>query len=286
MLFVNREDTINSFKYLNRSLQIKSLNKYLTFKNEHYYVDKITGMVFNKTNLDDEKQIKLYSLKVYKKQFTQNTYSSNIPAVIARHRYVYEIIINNLKIKNKKIVDVGAGDGNFLDLFPNKKLLLGIEPKKENCNLMKKKKIKSLNTSILKAQLNNEYDIATLIWTACVFNNPYKSIKKLSKCIKKNGYLVIAESSRIMVHPKKDIKYWVGTGHRYFNPNLFSKNSLINLLKICGFRIKFINRYYDTDHLVIIAQNTHTKFNKFEVDDYKKILKFFKHWEKIDKFLK
>jgi SAM-dependent methyltransferase len=286
MLFVNRADIINSFKYLNRSLQIKSLNKYLTFKNEGYYVDKITGMVFNKTNLDDEKQIKLYSLKVYKKQFTQNTYSSNIPAVIARHRYVYEIIINNLKIKNKKIVDVGAGDGNFLDLFPNKKLLLGIEPKKENCNLMKKKKIKSLNTSILKAQLNNEYDIATLIWTACVFNNPYKSIKKLSKCIKKNGYLVIAESSRIMVHPKKDIKYWVGTGHRYFNPNLFSKNSLINLLKICGFRIKFINRYYDTDHLVIIAQNTHTKFNKFEVDDYKKILKFFKHWEKIDKFLK
>ena len=89
-----------------------------------------------------------------------------------------------------------------------------------------------------------------------------------------------------MVHPKKDIKYWVGTGHRYFYPNLFSKNSLINLLKICGFRIKFINRYYDTDHLVIIAQNTHTKFNKFEVDDYKKILKFFKHWEKIDKFLK
>jgi len=286
MLFVNRADIINSFKYLNRSLQIKSLNKYLTFKNEGYYVDKITGMVFNKTNLDDEKQIKLYSLKVYKKQFTQNTYSSNIPAVIARHRYVYEIIINNLKIKNKKIVDVGAGDGNFLDLFPNKKLLLGIEPKKENCNLMKKKKIKSLNTSILKAQLNNEYDIATLIWTACVFNNPYKSIKKLTKCIKKNGYLVIAESSRIMVHPKKDIKYWVGTGHRYFNPNLFSKNSLINLLKICGFRIKFINRYYDTDHLVIIAQNTHTKFNKFEVDDYKKILKFFKHWEKIDKFLK
>jgi len=286
MKTTNRSEVINSFKGLNSKLQIKSLNKYLTFKNEPYYVDKITGLVFNKAHLDDEKQINLYAAKVFKKKFTKNTYSSNIPAVKARHHYVYEIIKNNLKIQNKKILDVGAGDGSFLNLFQNKKKLLAIEPKKENHNLIKKKRIKSLNSSILNAKLNTKYDIETLIWTACNFNNVYESIKKLSKHVNKNGYLVVAESSRIMVHPKKNIKEWVGEMHRYFNPTHFTKNSLVNLLKINGFEIKFINRYYDTDHLVIIAKNTHKKFNKFEVDDYKKILKFFKLWEKIDKFLK
>ena len=74
--------------------------------------------------------------------------------------------------------------------------------------------------------------------------------------------------------------------HRYFNPNHFSKNSLINLLKINGFEIKYINRYYDTDYLVVIAQNKKKNYNKFEVDNYKKIINFFKHWENLDKFFK
>ena len=284
--YVGKKLIINSFQQLNPKIKINLLQKYLNYKNESYYVDKITGLVFNQSYFNDEKQIELYSKKVFKKKFTKNSYSSNIPAVAARHKYVYDFINKNIKSKNKRIIDIGAGDGSFLELFKNKKLLLGVEPKKENCNLISKKKIKSINSPIFKVKLNNKFDIATLIWTACNFNNPYESIKKISSLLKKNGYLVVAESSRILVHPKKPIKYWVGKMHRYFNPNHFSKNSLINLLKINGFEIKYINRYYDTDYLVVIAQNKKKNYNKFEVDNYKKIINFFKHWENLDKFFK
>ena len=284
--FVNEQNIINSFKQLNSKLEIKILTKYLKFKNEKYFVDKITGLIFNKNYIDDEKQINLYSKNVFKKKFTKNTYSSNIPAVSARHKYVYDTIKSHLNIKNKKILDIGAGDGSFLNLFADKRSLLGLEPKENNCKLIKKKKIKFQNCSVNNAKIVNKFDIGTLLWTTCNFNNPYEAIKKISTFIKKDGYLIVAESSRILVHPRKNLKNWVGKMHRYFNPTHFSKNSLVNLLKINGFQIQYINRYQDTDYLLIIAKNKFKKFKKFEVDNYKKLLVFFKHWEKIDKFLK
>ena len=284
--FVDEKSIINSYKYINPKLEIKILTKYLKYKKEKYFVDKVTGLIFNKTYFDDEKQIKLYSKNIFKKKFTENSYSSNIPAVSSRHKYVYDTIKSNLVIKNKKILDIGAGDGSFLNLFQNKKNLFGLEPKKENCDLIKKKKIKYQNSSVANAKIIGKFDIATLLWTACNFNNPYASVKKISSFIKKNGYLVVAESSRILVHPKKSLKNWVGKMHRYFNPTHFSKNSIINLLKINGFEIKYINRYQDTDYLLVIGQNKFKKFKKFEIDNYKKIQHFFRRWEEIDKFLK
>ena len=75
-----------------------------------------------------------YILKIYsKKNLLKKSYSSNIP-VSSRHKYIYDTIKSNLIIKNKKILDIGAGDGSFLNLFENKKNLFGLEPKKENCD--------------------------------------------------------------------------------------------------------------------------------------------------------
>lgn len=284
--FADKKSIINSYKHINPKLEIKILNKYLKYKKEKFFVDKVTGYVFNKPFQNDEKQIKLYSKNVFGKNFTSKSYSSKIPAVLARLNYIYNIIKSNLEIKNKTILDIGAGEGVFFDFFENKTNLYALEPKRENCILIKKKKIKYFNSSLEKAKINRKFDLVTLLWTACVFNNPFNEFKKIKTLIKKNGYLIVGESSRVLVHPRKSLTNWVGKGHRYFNPSSFSKNSIVNLLKINGFQIKYINRYEDTDYLVVIAQNKFKKFNKFEIDDYKKILSFFKHWEKIDKFLK
>jgi SAM-dependent methyltransferase len=284
--FVDAEKIINSFKQLNPKRKIVLLQKYLSNKADSYYVDNFTGLVFNKFYYSDEEQPRIYSKKVFKKKFTNKTYSSNIPAVAARHSYVYHFIKKNINLKNKTIVDIGAGDGSFLNLFSIKKLLLGIEPKKENCNLIKKKNIKYINQSILKINTNTKFDIATVLWTACNFNNPYESIKKISNLLKVNGHIVLAESSRILVHPKKELKEWVGKMRGYLHPTHYSKNSLINLMKINGFEIKKINRYYDTDYLVIIGQNKKNFSQKYEIDNPEKILNFFKKWQDIDNFLK
>jgi hypothetical protein len=52
-------------------------------------------------------------------------------------------------------------------------------------------------------------------------------------------------------------------------------------LESCGFDITSVNRYIDTDHLVIIAKNTgRSGFSLTRSDDPKKIIDFFERWDR------
>ena len=46
------------------------------------------------------------------------------------------------------------------------------------------------------------------MWTLCNTSNSYDIINKASKLLKNNGYIVIAESSRILVPFKKPIQMY------------------------------------------------------------------------------
>ena len=102
--------------------------------------------------------------------------------------------------------------------------------------------------------------------------------------LKKNGHIVIAESSRILVPYKKPIQMYFGNPDPDSHPFHFSKNSLSNLLVLNKFNPVFINRYIDSDYLVIIAKKT-TRVNKKKIilDDYRKVKKFFISWYKDSK---
>ena len=63
------------------------------------------------------------------------------------------------------------------------------------------------------------------------------------------------------------------------HPFHFSKNSLSNLLIINNFKPIFVNRYIDSDALVIIAQkNKHISTKDLKKDNYKNVKTFFKEW--------
>jgi hypothetical protein len=117
------------------------------------------------------------------------------------------------------------------------------------------------------------------MWTLCNTSNAFDVIKCASELVKKNGYIVVAESSRILVPYKKPIQMYFGKNNPDLHPFHFSKNSLSNLLIINKFRPIFINRYIDSDYLLIIAK----KVNKIEkeriiMDDYLMVKNFFKLW--------
>ena len=68
------------------------------------------------------------------------------------------------------------------------------------------------------------------------------------------------------------------------HPFHFSKNSLSNLLIINKFKPIFVNRYIDSDVLLIIAKkskNINTK--DLKKDNYKKVKSFFKEWYLLSK---
>jgi len=106
-------------------------------------------------------------------------------------------------------------------------------------------------------------------------------IKAAHNILNKNGYIVIAESSRMLVPFKKPIQMYFGKGNPDIHPFHFSKNSLTNLLLINKFKPVYVNRYIDSDYLLIIAKKDvaiHEK--KIKLDNFRKVKDFFKRWYK------
>lgn len=282
--FTTKKNFVEAFNQKGKLIEIANLNKYVRNKKEKYFVDKNTGLVINKKIKSSQFTADKYSKLAFKSKFTNSTYSAKIPAVNARLNYVISTLNNLKKIKNKSLLDVGAGTGEFLLMAKSLGAkVFGVEPKLENCKDMKRKKINCFSGTIEKYNSQKKYDFVSVLWTFCNMYDPLNALKRIKKYLKNNGTIIVADSSRILVHPRKSLKNWIGKMPRYLNPYHFSRNSMKSILKLCGFEIIFENRFYDTDYLVIVAKKTNKNFKKYPIDDYKKILDFFKMWENIDK---
>ena len=250
-------------------------------------ISKFSGLVSVIKRRSSKQIANEWSKKIFGNKFSRNQYTAKVPAVIARHTYVLETILEKININNKKICDLGAGEGQFLEMLKKKNIkcdLFGIEPSKKNCNLLKKKNIKNFSGTVEEynhIKKKRKFDILTLMWTLCNTSNCMDIIKAAHNLLNKNGYIVIAESSRMLVPFKKPIQMYFGKGNPDIHPFHFSKNSLTNLLLINKFKPVYINRYIDSDYLLIIAKKDvaiHEK--KIKLDNFRKVKYFFKRWYK------
>jgi ubiquinone/menaquinone biosynthesis C-methylase UbiE len=287
------------------TVELKFLSK---FSKSKVFVSKITGTVFhadvikNKDNLNSWN--KIYSKKIEPKNLQ---YTSNNPIMNSRHFYGVKLIEQFLKKKkllNKKInfCDFGTGEANFPFLLKKQLKNINIiltEYSKSNFNFFQRKFAKekiTIKNSFLGSiedfdQLKNNktIDFASLIWTLCNCSNPIKVLQSINNSLVDKGFLIVAESSRILVPFKKPIYNYFNSSHKSsYHPWHFSYNSLQNLLEICNFKVVFANRYYDENDLFIICQKQDIKKHmpRIVVDDYKKIIKFFRRWQIESNFYK
>ena len=226
-----------------------------------------------------------WSQKIFGKKFTKSTYTAKVPAVIARQTYVLETLLSQLAVKKKSLCDLGAGEGDFLNMLKKKKIinsLFAVEPSPLNCKALAKNKIKNFCGTIeeFAAKKNvKKFDILTMMWTLCNTSNCIDVIKAANHMCKKNGHILIAESSRMLVPYKKPIQMYFSKGNPDIHPFHFSKNSLCNLLILNKFKPVYINRYIDSDVLIVIAKKTNiVEKKKLKIDDYKKVNFFFSSW--------
>lgn len=254
-------------------------------------ISKYSGLVSVIKRRSSKTIAETWSKKIYGKNLSGGKYTSQAPAMISRQTYVLETILSKINLKSKSLVDVGAGEGTFLNMFKKKKIslrLFGIEPSKKNCTKIKKYKIKYFNGIIEEynpKKIEKKFDIATLTWTLCNCSNAYKVIESTHRILKKNGYIVVAEGSRIMVPFKKPIQMYIENKNSPdTKPFHFSKNSLINLLILNKFRPVFVNRYLDNDNLLVIAKKIDKiEAHKIKLENYKKVKNFFIEWYKHSK---
>jgi hypothetical protein len=283
--------------------------KPLTFLNNisksKVFISKKTGTIFHSPDINAEKSLFTWAKKIYSKKIDSEKrhYTSNNPIMKSRHYYSALFLNDFLKKGKIKFCDYGAGEGNFgIELLKiNKDLEYNFtehSPKlyKSTCNLISgrtKNIFYGHNGSIESSTLNKNFknfDAASLLWTLCNCVKPLEILKAIHKSLKDNAFLLISESSRILVPFKKPIYNFFIQNHetRNTHPWYFSFNSLSNLLEVSGFRIIKNNRYYDENDLVIIAQKKNIKKHipNIRIDDPKKVIKFLKEWKKISNFLK
>ena len=128
-------------------------------------ISKYSGLVSVVKRRNSKEIADEWSNKIFGKEFSKSTYTAKVPAVIARLTYVLETLLNQLNVKEKTLCDLGAGEGDFLNMLKNKKItknIFAVEPSFKNCRLLSKNKVKNFNGTI--EEFANKKVIKNLIY--------------------------------------------------------------------------------------------------------------------------
>lgn len=133
------------------------------------------------------------------------------------------------ELRNKKVLDVGCGEGTLLEMLREKNNeVFGVDasesgiaqcqPKKLNCRLV------DLSHHCLP--FNDDYfDVVICLETMEHLENPYHCLEEIKRVLKKEGNFLVSIPNSKMVHAK-------------CYPALFTLNGFTEFLKINGFDIK------------------------------------------------
>lgn len=225
--------------------------------------------------------------EVWSKELFGKTYTAKSPLMLARHIYIAEFIDSKLNLKDKFVCDIGAGEGQFLEIIREQyhAKVFGIEPSTINCELMDRKKIQNFIGTLEEYMQNSSSkkehaDIATFMWTLENATSCTDLLKGAYNILKKDGYLVVATGSRILVPFSKPLYHYLSTNPVDTHPSRFSIKTLTSILRKTGFKVLHTNPYLNDNLLLcIIAKKCDLEDNPIiEKDDYKKIIDFFERW--------
>jgi SAM-dependent methyltransferase len=232
--------------------------------------------------------------KCWNDELFHKSYNAKIPYIYARQTYVAQTLATNVETAGKSICDIGAGDGQFLEIYkhtsPQSKLF-GIEPSQQNIDIMKNLGIECMLGSIEDYEKSQEFqskrfDIVTMMWTLEACSNPREMLRIAKQMLSKDGYVVVATGSRLLVPFKKKLSSYLSKNPVDSHPVRFTANSLQNLLEVCGFEVTFVNRYEDGDFLVVIAKNSlKTTQSSIKKDSPQEIIDFFEKWHEHTQWL-
>ena len=254
------------------------------------------GFVYVKKRRSSDEIARSWSDEVFSNKFNKDTYTARVPAVKARQTYVADFIDTELGLNNKEVCDIGAGEGQFLEIIQNdyQAKVYGVEPSEKNSLLLKKNNFKHFigtaenfrNNEMFKTKIGT-FDIVTMMWTLCNSFSCKEMMNVAFDLLKPGGHLCIAEGSRIMVPFKKPLHYYFSKMKADLHPYHFSMNSLKNLFQISGYEVTNVNRYIDSDVLCMIgkkmSKNNDISKSNIQKDKPNEVADFFNRWHKETK---
>ena len=243
------------------------------------HICRYCGFVYVKKRRSAEKIAEVWSHDIF-----GSGYTAAIPAVKARLTYVAEFLATNLEICNKIVCEIGAGEGEFLNMIREPKygaLPFGIEPASANCERLRGLGIDCYEGTIeqyVESQ-PKKADVVVILWTLENCQSCRAMVNGALQLLKDGGHVVIATGSRLLVPFKKPLHYYLSSNPADAHAFRFSANTLRALLSVCKFDVVHVNRYIDHDILYMIAQKTDgIKDVVWNRDHYLDIYNFFERW--------
>jgi len=127
---------------------------------------------------------------------------------------------------NGKLLDVGCGIGEFLEIYSN---AIGIDPNKYNVEYCKNLGFDAKVGSVYNLKFKKNYfDCILLMNVLEHLSRPSQAIKEINKVLKKNGKLIITVPTKAgFKRDKTHVKFW-------------SRQALSEFLVKNGFKVKKI----------------------------------------------
>jgi SAM-dependent methyltransferase len=208
-------------------------------------------------------------------------YSSKWPAVVARQHYVAEWCDQVFGWNGKRVLDVGAGEGHFIDIIGGGyddqgygANATGIDPSPDNAN-------SRIYCSTIEDIPDTEvrFDVVTILWTLENCGDCIGMLTKARELLKPGGCVVVATGSRIMVPFKKPLSQYFSDNPPDLHCFRFSANSLQAAMKKAGLGLTQTNSYEDNDVLICVGQVGEGP--PAEIDRPRQVQQFFRNWRNM-----
>ena len=233
-----------------------------------------------------------------------DAYDPDSSEVAARHCYVGSEVQKVINWHGKSVIDLGAGNGEFLEEISNKygpdhDTLFAVEPTHKCCEALKERDIDHCNSTVEnflykyqawdggpdgKSHCVRQWDIATLLWTLENSVNPRDTLIAAREMVKPIGHLVVATGSRILVPFKKSLSSYIGPKNPAdTHPTRWSANTLCGILTATGWKPVHINPHQDSMYLVVIATPAEPMMPTLPCDNSWHVEQYFMRWDADEK---
>ena len=171
-------------------------------------------------------------------------------------------LVNSFNTKEKSILDVGCGTGEFLlTCKKNGWNISGVEPSKNAKKLANAKLFKSDTSKIvenIEVLSNQQFDVITLWHVLEHVPNATEYISKLKMLLKPSGVLIVAVPNFKSFDALYYKKYWAAFDvprHLWH----FSKEAIHQLFSIYNFKVvKILPMYFDSFYVSLLSEKNKT----------------------------
>jgi len=244
----------------------------LRFGNEFLYECNTCGLIFNKKHNNDFDAKSLY--KEYYKNEIGGRFGFGIEHLIRAFRFFRALKIFTAYPYARSILDIGSGRGfvlYYLKKYFKFKKAVGIQISRNACEFSRKKLgLEIIENDFLDIQFSEEkFDLVTMTHVLEHVARPQGYIEKISRILNDGGELIIEVPNFSSWTRYLSGRHWLGLDLDY-HVTFFTPDSLRNLLKKYGFKIKTVrsfsleySSFISAQSLASLATKTDHFFFKF-----------------------